>query len=94
MYRVLFFLAIALHLASAPPSPPAGRLALGKKEMLAACSGCHPLDTIELRRFDREDWDSVLRKMTVLGARIRNREALLEYLVTAYGVKPAPAAKR
>lgn len=73
--------------ADGAAKPP---LAKGRKEMLAACRSCHPLNVIELRRFDREDWDSVLRKMTSLGAKIRNREALLDYLVAAYGEKKRP----
>lgn len=86
MYRVLYLLAALPPLAAAPAASPS-KLAAGRKEMMAACQSCHPLNVIQLRRFPREDWDAVLRKMTNLGAKIRNRQALLDYLTVAYGEK-------
>lgn len=83
MWRLLFWACLAMFPAWSAPKSSA-KLAAGKKQMLAACQGCHPLQTIELRRFSREDWDSVLRKMTSMGAKVKDREALLEYLAATY----------
>lgn len=91
----VFLLLVFAILAPAAPAPKPATLAAGRKEMLTACRNCHPLQVIELRRFPREDWDRVLVKMTELGAKIRNREALLAYLTARYGEKDAPGpAKR
>jgi hypothetical protein len=92
--RVGLFL---LLLAAAPvcAAPKRGSLEAGRREMLNSCRKCHPLQTIRMRRFPREDWDRVLYKMTELGAKIRNREALLDYLAATQGEKAPPgSAKR
>lgn len=84
-----------LLLLAAAPLRETRRLADGRKEMLRACQSCHPLDVIRGRRFPREDWDQVLRKMTNLGVKLRDREALLDYLSAVQGEKAPPgAAKR
>ncbi len=69
--------------ASQPPQPPpAGEILLRR-----ACTTCHPLDVIHARRLPREDWGLELNKMAAMGAQIRNRKALLDYLASTYGSK-------
>lgn len=59
----------------------------GKVLLQRSCTACHSLDSIQARRLSREDWSLELDKMRAMGAKIANRKALLDYLVSAYGVK-------
>lgn len=55
------------------------------------CAGCHGLRIIGTQRLSRAGWERELDKMVRWGAEIRDREALLTYLVETYGDdKPMP----
>lgn len=57
----------------------------GKAEEKRACAGCHGLRIIHSQRLSRAAWDRELTKMAGWGTDIREREALLEYLVASFG---------
>jgi mono/diheme cytochrome c family protein len=64
----------------------------GKAEEANSCVACHGLKIIHDQRLSRAAWGRELEKMQRWGARIQNREALLEYLTVNFGDdKPAPA---
>ena len=64
----------------------------GKKEEQTSCLPCHSLRLIHSQRLSRAAWNRELDKMAGWGTVIRERDALLEYLVAAYGDdKPIPA---
>lgn len=64
----------------------------GRVEAKRACLGCHGLRIVESQRLSRGTWDRELTKMAGWGSAIKDREALLEYLVASYGDdKPIPA---
>jgi len=59
------------------------------------CVGCHGIRIIHTQRLNRATWDRELTKMVGWGAVIKERDALLEYLVANYGDdKPVPAPAR
>jgi len=63
----------------------------GKKEEARSCIPCHSLRLIHSQRLSRAAWGKELDKMTGWGTAIKDRDALLEYLVANYGNdKPAP----
>jgi hypothetical protein len=67
-------------------------LDLGKKEEGRSCVPCHSLRLIHSQRLARATWVKELDKMAGWGTVIRDRDALLEYLVANYGNdKPIPA---
>ncbi len=72
--------AIATLLLFATPKAPDGKTLLQR-----TCTACHNLDAITARHLSREDWSLELDKMTAMGARIRNRKVLLDYLAATYG---------
>lgn len=43
------------------------------------------MDPVREAHLSREDWGLELDKMEVIGAKIRNRKVLLDYLATHYG---------
>jgi hypothetical protein len=55
------------------------------------CAGCHGLRIIGTQRLSRGGWERELDKMVRWGAEIRDREALLAYLVESYGDGRPPA---
>lgn len=64
----------------------------GKKEEARSCLPCHSLRIIHSQRLARATWVKELDKMAGWGAVMKERDALLEYLVANYGNdKPAPA---
>lgn len=75
--------AILLSVSSALAADPAV-LERGKAEE-KRCVGCHGLRIIEVQRLSRATWDRELTKMAGWGSVMRDREALLEYLVATFG---------
>lgn len=64
----------------------------GRAEEKLSCLPCHGLRIIHVQRLPRAAWERELEKMARWGAVIKEREALLEYLVASFGDdKPAPA---
>ena len=63
----------------------------GRKEEARSCVACHSLRLIHSQRLSKATWDKEIGKMDGWGAKVKDREALLEYLVAEYGNdKPAP----
>ncbi|MGH9675371.1 MAG: hypothetical protein ACRD44_19540 [Bryobacteraceae bacterium] len=70
-------------------------LARGRAEEKRSCLPCHGLRIIHVQRLSRAAWERELDKMVRWGAVIKDREALLEYLVDGFGDdKPMPALPR
>jgi mono/diheme cytochrome c family protein len=66
-------------------------LDLGKKEEARSCVACHSLRLNHSQRLTRAAWVKELDKMAGWGAVLKDRDALLEYLVANYGNdKPLP----
>ena len=66
-------------------------LDLGKKEEVRSCAACHSLRLIHSQRLARAAWAKELDKMAGWGTEMKNRDALLEYLVANFGNdKPLP----
>ena len=66
-------------------------LDLGRKEEARSCVPCHSLRLIHSQRLARAAWVKELDKMAGWGTVIKDRDALLEYLVANYGNdKPIP----
>jgi len=64
----------------------------GKAEEKRSCLPCHGLRIVQVQRLSRATWERELDKMVRWGAVIKEREALMEYLVANFGDdKPAPA---
>ena len=83
------FLLAALSMTAAAADPAA--LAKGKAEENRSCLPCHSLRIVHSQRLTRAVWERELDKMARWGAVIKDREALLEYLVALYGEdKAAP----
>ena len=83
------FLLAALSMTAAAADPAA--LAKGKAEESRSCLPCHSLRIVHSQRLTRAVWERELDKMARWGAVIKDREALLEYLVALYGEdKAAP----
>jgi mono/diheme cytochrome c family protein len=77
--------------AAGQAAPDPGKLDLGKKEEAGSCVPCHSLRLIHSQRLARAAWVKELDKMANWGAVIKDRDALLEYLVANYGNdKPLP----
>jgi mono/diheme cytochrome c family protein len=64
----------------------------GQKEERRACVGCHGLRIVHVQRLSRAAWEREVKKMEGWGSVVRNREALLEYLVANFGDDKAQAA--
>lgn len=79
--RLFGLLALAGSAFAADPA----LIAKGKAEEQRACLGCHGLRIIHVQRLSRATWDRELTKMAGWGSNIREREALLEYLVANFG---------
>lgn len=69
----------------------------GKAEEKRACVACHGLRIVHVQRLTRAQWDRELTKMAGWGSPIKDREALLEYLVANFGddkpVAPLPRSE-
>jgi hypothetical protein len=86
MTRFLLTLPLGAALAADPAS-----IEKGRAEERASCGGCHSLRISSTQRLSRNGWEKELDKMVRWGARIRDREALLDYLVDRYGEEKPPA---
>jgi mono/diheme cytochrome c family protein len=64
----------------------------GQKEEKRACVGCHGLRIVHVQRLSRAAWEREIKKMEGWGSVVKNREALLEYLVANFGEDKAPPA--
>lgn len=85
------FAALLLSLSGAALAADQATLDLGKKEEARSCVPCHSLRIIHSQRLARATWVKELDKMTGWGTVIKDRDALLEYLVANYGNdKPIP----
>ena len=61
-------------------------------QVTAMCVACHSVRLIHSQRLARAAWNKELDKMAGWGTVMRDREALLEYLVANFGDdKPVPA---
>lgn len=82
---VLFLSYSATALAADPAMLEKGRVEEKR------CAGCHSLKIIGTQRLSRGGWERELDKMVRWGSEIKEREALLVYLVDTYGDdKPMP----
>ena len=63
----------------------------GRKEEGRACLPCHSLRLIHSQRLSRAAWNKELDKMAGWGSMMRDRDALLEYLVANFGDDKPPA---
>lgn len=55
------------------------------------CAGCHGLKIIATQRLSSTGWERELDKMVRWGAEIKDRQALMAYLVETFGDdKPMP----
>jgi hypothetical protein len=62
----------------------------GQKEEARSCLPCHSLRLVHSQRLSRATWNKELDKMAGWGAKIQDRDALLEYLTANFGDdKPA-----
>ncbi|MBL8176848.1 MAG: hypothetical protein JNK48_19390 [Bryobacterales bacterium] len=67
----------------------------GRAEEKRVCVACHGLRIIHIQRLNRGQWDREITKMVGWGTVVKEREALLEYLVASYGDdKPAAPLAR
>jgi len=64
----------------------------GKAEERRACTSCHDLRIIHVQRLPRAAWERELTKMEGWGTVIKDRAALLEYLVASYSDTTPPPA--
>jgi hypothetical protein len=55
------------------------------KDLKRSCTRCHTLEVVRAQHLSREEWQQELNKMTAMGAKVSNREALLDYLSKKYG---------
>ena len=89
--RLILLLFAASALWAADPAV----IEKGKAEEQRACVACHSLRIVHSQRLSRGVWERELDKMAKWGTVIKEREALLEYLVANFGDdKPVPAPPR
>jgi mono/diheme cytochrome c family protein len=82
---------LAFGLLTAAIAAGQATLDVGKKEEAGSCVPCHSLRLIHSQRLARSAWVKELDKMAGWGAVMKDRDALLEYLVANYGNdKPLP----
>ena len=72
--QILALLGVAVSVAANPAT-----------ELRRTCTRCHNLDVVRAQRLSREEWETELNKMTSMGAKIKDRAALLDYLTRKYG---------
>jgi hypothetical protein len=64
----------------------------GRAEEQRSCVPCHSLRIVHSQRLSRGVWERELDKMIKWGTVIKDREALIEYLVANFGDdKPVPS---
>lgn len=91
MKPLICFLSLAASLFAADPAV----IEKGRAEEKRACAGCHGMRITHIQRLNRAQWDREITKMVGWGATVKEREALLEYLVSSYGDdKPAAPLAR
>jgi hypothetical protein len=79
-----------LIFAADQATPDKAALDKGQKEAALACLPCHSLRLVQSQRLSRAAWGKEIDKMTGWGAKITDRDALLEYLAANFGDdKPA-----
>jgi len=76
-----------MALALAAMTVPASAAQFSERELQQSCGTCHPLDPVRAARLSRADWSRELDKMQVIGAHIKDRRVLLDYLVAHYGIR-------
>jgi mono/diheme cytochrome c family protein len=82
---------LAAAFAAAALAADLAQLARGEKEEARNCVSCHSVRLVHIQRLSKAAWNRELDKMAGWGARIEDREALVDYLLTNYGDdKPAP----
>ncbi len=77
--------AIGLLIAMAASAADAGLIERGRTEEKRTCLGCHGVRIIRTQRLSRDNWGKELDKMVRWGTEIKERDALLEYLVATQG---------
>ncbi len=75
---------LLLAVAGALPAAAQSTLDKGKAE-LNRCAGCHGARIIATQRLSRGGWERELDKMVRWGAEIKERAALMDYLMAEYG---------
>jgi mono/diheme cytochrome c family protein len=81
---------LAALLTAAAAGADQATLDRGQKEEARSCLPCHSLRIVHSQRLSRAAWNRELDKMTGWGAKIAERDALLEYLAANYGDDKAP----
>lgn len=71
---------VSLLVVQTPP-------AFTEKNLEASCGTCHPLDPIRAAHFSRADWNREVAKMEAMGAKVKNRKLLLDYLAAHHGLQ-------
>ncbi len=61
--------------------------AFTEKNLAASCGTCHPLDPVRAARLSRAGWGREVEKMEAMGAKVKNRKLLLDYLAATYGLR-------
>ena len=78
-------------LSAAAVAADQATLEAGQKEEARSCVACHSLRLVHSQRLARAAWVKELDKMVGWGTTIKDRDALIEYLVANYGNdKPIP----
>lgn len=91
MKRAICFFLLAIAAFAADPAT----IEKGRAEEKRACVGCHGLRIIHVQRLSRAQWDREITKMVGWGSAVKERDALLEYLVASFGDdKPAAPLPR
>jgi mono/diheme cytochrome c family protein len=78
-------------LAAAALAADPAQLARGEKEEARNCVACHSLRIIHIQRLSKAVWNRELDKMAGWGAKIEDRESLIEYLTANFGDDKPPA---
>jgi hypothetical protein len=81
---------LTLIMCTALGAADAALIEKGKAEE-KRCAGCHGVKIITTQRLSATGWERELDKMVRWGAEIKEREALMAYLIDTYGDdKPMP----
>jgi mono/diheme cytochrome c family protein len=65
-------------------------VARGEKEEARSCIACHSLRIVHSQRLSKAAWGRELDKMAGWGAKVEEREPLLEYLAANFGDDKPP----
>lgn len=82
-------LVLASAVTARPHRPPSQ-----ESQLKRSCTRCHRVDVVHAQHLSKHEWDLELDKMTAMGAKIADREALLDYLVKKYGPPAADAGEK